>query len=142
LLPPCDVEPESLEPRPLLLLEPESSEELDPELPEPPELPELPSSELVEVAVVPELSGCFADRTATDSPVPPIPITAVAIAATPARRIHRLRAVGLDSSKASVVTMAVSLAGGSSAALQGKVKRPSSSPESSLRAVLRLRRDR
>ena len=148
MLPPCDVELELEldEPRPLLELLSSELElellplelELEPEL-----LVELVSS--VELAVVPVLpeSDCLADRTATDSPVPPIPITAVAIAAAPARRNHRLRAaLGLDSSKASVVTMADSLAGGASAALQEKVKRPSSLAESSLRAPLRKRRGR
>ena len=159
MLPPCDVEPELDDPSPLLELlessEPEL-EELDPELD--PELSELEplelellepepllvllepesSSELVEPAVVPVLpeSECFADTTATDRPVPPIPSTAVAIAAAPARRNQR-RLDEWESSNASGVTMAVSLAGGSSAALQEKVKRPSSSPESSLRVILR-----
>jgi hypothetical protein len=138
LLPPCDVDPELVEPRPLLELLSSELEELEPELLGP------LSSELVELAVVPVVpaSDCRADTMATERPVPPMPSTAVAIAAAPALRIHLLRAVGLDSLKASVVTMAVSLAGGSSAALQEKVKRPSSSAESSLRAVLRNLRSR
>ncbi|MEU4295149.1 hypothetical protein AB0E63_43605 [Kribbella sp. NPDC026596] len=109
------MEPELDDPSPLLELlessEPEL-EELDPELPAlDPELSELEplelellepepllvllepesSSELVEPAVVPVLpeSECFADTTATDSPVPPIPSTAVAIAAADARRNQR-----------------------------------------------------
>ena len=134
MLPPCDVEPELDDPSPLLELvessEPEL-EELDPELPalDPeldPELSELEplelellepepllvllepesSSELVEPAVVPVLpeSECFADTTATDRPVPPIPSTAVAIAAAPARRNQR-RLDEWESSNASGVTM-------------------------------------
>jgi hypothetical protein len=165
------VEPELAEPRPLLELLESSDPELDELEPEPlelePELDELEpellpepeplepeSSEPVEVAVVPvpPESDCRADTMATERPVPPMPRKAVAIAAAPARRNQRPRAdraaagapapVAWDSSNASVVTMAVSLAGGSSAALQENVKRPSSSAESSLRALLRMRRDR
>jgi hypothetical protein len=168
------VEPELAEPRPLLELLESSDPELDelepeplelepellpePELPEPeplePESLEPESSEPVELAVVPvpPESGCRADTMAAERPVPPMPRTAVAIAAAPARRNQRPRAdraaagaparMAWDSSNASVVTMAVSLAGGSSAALQENVKRPSSSAESSLRALLRMRRDR
>jgi hypothetical protein len=138
LLPPCEVDPESGVARPLL----ESSELPEPfelELPESSEL--VLESELVGVAVVPDGLDWRAETTATDSPVPPIPRTAVAIAAAPARRIHRLR-VDRAEWNASEVTMAVSLAGSASAALQEKIKRPSSSPESSLRAVLRVRRYR
>jgi hypothetical protein len=89
------VEPDDADPRPLLessefeLLEPELLElELAPELLEP------ASSELVELAVVPEPpeSDCRADTTATDNPVPPIPRTAVASAAADARRNQRRRA--------------------------------------------------
>ena len=49
--------------------------------------------ELFEFDVVPVLSEveCFAETTATDSPVPPMPRTAVAIAAAEARRSQRLR---------------------------------------------------
>jgi hypothetical protein len=83
----------------------ESSELLDPEL-EPEPVSEL---EVVGVAVVPAVLGWRAATTATDSPVPPIPRTAVAIAAAPARRIHRLRLDRADWN-ASEVTMAVSLA--------------------------------
>jgi hypothetical protein len=103
------VEPELVEPSPLLL-------------------------ELLELAVVPVLpeSDWRADMTATDNPVPPMPTTAVAIAAAEARRNQRRRGEG-DSSNVSVVTMAVSLPGGSSAALQENVKRPSSSAERCLR---------
>ncbi|MFI7061720.1 hypothetical protein ACIBL3_12100 [Kribbella sp. NPDC050124] len=127
------MEPDDADPRPLLLelLLPESSELelplLDPE-----------SSELVELTVVvPLLSEleCCADTTATDNPVPPIPSTAVAIAAVEARRNQRRRAEW-GSSNASVVTMAVSLPGGCSAALQENVKRRSSYPERSLRTLL------
>jgi len=56
--------------------------------------PEVESSEvLLEFAVVPLLPEveCRAETTATDSPVPPIPRTAVAIAAAEARRSQRLR---------------------------------------------------
>ncbi|HET6986269.1 MAG TPA: hypothetical protein VFI00_06620 [Kribbella sp.] len=113
------MEPESAEPSPLLPL---SSELLDPELePLEPELPFEPeSSELAEVGVVPVVPEpeCRADTTATDSPVPPMPSTAVAIAAAEARRIQRRRGEW----NASGVTMTVSLAGGSSAALQENVK--------------------
>ena len=96
MLPPCDVDPELAEPRPLEL--PLSSELLEPELLDPellePKLLELEllefesSSELLELAVVPVVpeSECRADTTATDKPVPPIPRTAVAIAAADARR--------------------------------------------------------
>jgi hypothetical protein len=90
LLPPCEVEPEFVDPSPLeLLLSP------DPEL-EPEPLPELA------VAVVPVLlPECFADTTATEIPVAPTPRTAVAIAAADARCSQRRR-LGWDSS---VVTM-------------------------------------
>jgi hypothetical protein len=127
LLPPCEVDPDDAEPRPLLELLLLELELLD-------ELLELSESELVELAVVPVLpeSDWQAFTTATDSPVPPMPMTAVATAAAEARRNQRRREEW-GSWNASVVTMAVSLAGGPSAALQENVKRPSSSAESSLR---------
>ncbi len=134
MLPPCDVDPDDAEPRPLLeLLLLESSELLELELLDELVL-ELSESELVELAVVPVLpeSEWRAFATATDSPVPPMPMTAVATAAAEARRNQRRREEW-GSWNASVVTMAVSLAGGSSAALQENVKRPSSSPESFLK---------
>jgi len=95
LLPPCEVDPDEAEPSPLEVLE--SSE---------PELELLPEPESVEVAVVPvlPLSAWRAETMATDSPVPPIPSTAVATAAADARRNQRRRAEW-DSSNASVVTM-------------------------------------
>jgi hypothetical protein len=86
LLPPCEVEPELDEPRPLELL----SSELEPELLEP-ELLEFESSELLEVAVVPVVPLCFDDTTATEIPVAPTPRTAVAIAAADARCNQRRR---------------------------------------------------
>jgi hypothetical protein len=122
------VEPELAEPRPLPELLESSDpelEELEPELdelePEPllePELLEPESSEPVELAVVPvpPEPDCRADTMATERPVPPMPRTAVAIAAAPARRNDRARAdraaagaparAAWDSSNASVVTMA------------------------------------
>jgi hypothetical protein len=127
------VAPELVEPSPLLLeLRLLESSEL--ELDELEELLEPESSELLELAVVPVLpeSDWRAEMTATDNPVPPMPSTAVTIAAAPARRNQRRRAEW-DSSNVSVVTMAVSLPGGSSAALQENVKRPSSSAERFLR---------
>ena len=89
MLPPCEVELELDEPRPLELL-PSSELLLDPEL----ELllVELESSELlVEVDVVPVLSLFFDDTTATEIPVAPTPRTAVAIAAADARWSQRRR---------------------------------------------------
>ncbi|RZU15846.1 hypothetical protein EV645_3384 [Kribbella rubisoli] len=88
MLPPCEVELELDEPRPLEL--PLSSELLlDPELEL---LVELESSELlVEVDVVPVLSLFFDDTTATEIPVAPTPRTAVAIAAADARCNQRRR---------------------------------------------------
>ena len=89
MLPPCEVEPESADPRPLELL-PSSEPELEPE------------SEVLDVAEVPlPLLECFDDATATEIPVAPTPRTAVAIAAAEARRNQRGR-LGWDSS---VVTM-------------------------------------
>lgn len=89
MLPPCELELELDEPRPLELLL--SSElPLDPEL----ELLELESSELlVEVDDVPvlPLSLFFDDTTATEIPVAPTPRTAVAIAAADARCNQRRR---------------------------------------------------
>lgn len=79
MLPPCEVEPESADPTPLELL---LSSELELEL-------EL-ESELVDV-VVPVLSECFDDTTATEIPVAPTPRTAVAIAAADARWSQRRR---------------------------------------------------
>ncbi|TDX03978.1 hypothetical protein [Kribbella sp. VKM Ac-2566] len=101
MLPPCEVEPEFVDPSPLELplspdpeLEPEPLPELLPEL--------LSSSELLDVAVVPALlPECFADTTATEIPVAPTPRTAVAIAAADALCSQRRR-LGWDSS---VVTM-------------------------------------
>jgi hypothetical protein len=133
------VEPDDADPSPLLEVLPESSE-LEP-------LPELvlepESSELVELAVVPVLpeSDCWADTTATDRPVAPMPRTAVATAAAEARRNQRRREEW-DSSNASVVTMAVSLPGGCSAALQENLKPPSSSAESCLRVLSQVSTDR
>ena len=101
MLPPCEVEPEFVDPSPLeLLLSPDP--ELEPE-PLPELLPELlSSSELLDVAVVPVvLPECFDDTTATEIPVAPTPSTAVAIAAADARCSQRRR-LGWDSS---VVTM-------------------------------------
>ncbi|WUJ75522.1 hypothetical protein OG809_20110 [Kribbella soli] len=89
MLPPCEVELELDEPRPLELL-PSSELLLDPEL----ELllldPES-SEPLVEVDVVPVLSLFFDDTTATEIPVAPTPRTAVAIAAADARCNQRRR---------------------------------------------------
>jgi hypothetical protein len=101
------------EPTPLLLelselLELELlSELLELELLSELELVVLSESELLEVVVLPdELSSDWrAATTATDRPVPPIPMTAVATAAAEARRNHRRRG-DLGSC---VVSMAVSL---------------------------------
>ncbi|TDW15022.1 hypothetical protein [Kribbella kalugense] len=74
------MEPELDEPSPL-----ELSSELEPlEL-------EFESSELLEVAVVPELLECFDETTATEIPVAPTPRTAVAMAAADARCNQRRR---------------------------------------------------
>jgi hypothetical protein len=91
LLPPCEGEPEPADPSPLeLLLSSEPELELELEL------------ESLDVAVVPVLlPECFDDTTATETPVAPMPRTAVAIAAADARWIQR-RLLGWDSS---VVTM-------------------------------------
>jgi hypothetical protein len=80
------VEPEFDEPSPLELPSSEL-EPLDPEL----DPLELELSELLEVAVVPELLECFDDTTATEIPVAPTPRTAVAIAAADARCSQRRR---------------------------------------------------
>ena len=81
MLPPCEVEPESADPTPLELLLLLSSElELELEL----------ESELVDV-VVPVLSECFDETTATEIPVAPTPRTAVAIAAADALWSQRRR---------------------------------------------------
>jgi len=96
------VEPDDADPSPLEL--PLSSE---PELLDPLELLEPLSSELLEVAVVPLLPlplECFADTTATETPVAPTPRTAVAIAAAEARCNQRRR-VECCSSYPSVLTM-------------------------------------
>ncbi|HZX06548.1 hypothetical protein [Kribbella sp.] len=98
--------PEFVEPRPLVLPELEPLFEL------------LLSPELL--LVVPEvlLLECFAETTATETPVAPTPRTAVAIAAAEARRNQR-GPVGWDSS---VLTMPQASAG----ALQPHSKRSSS----------------
>ncbi|MFD7154580.1 hypothetical protein ACFV9C_08285 [Kribbella sp. NPDC059898] len=99
---------ELVDPRPL---------ELDPLLLELDEL--LLSPELLDV-VVPEVLvlECFAETTATETPVAPTPSTAVAIAAADARRNQRGR-LGWDSS---VLTMPQASAG----AFQPRSKRSSS----------------
>jgi hypothetical protein len=113
LLPPCEVEPEFADPSPDVELELV--------------LDSVPV--LLDVAVVPLLLGLFDEATATESPVAPIPRTAVASAAADARRNQRGRSDG--GSKASVVTMPQA----SCAARQPHSKRSSSDRQVLLRAV-------
>ncbi|GAA2839871.1 hypothetical protein GCM10010522_67960 [Kribbella solani] len=76
------------------------------ELPELPELPEPLDPESSELVAVPEPAlECFAETTATDTPVAPTPSTAVATAATDARRTHPRRRPNPDSPFPPVLTM-------------------------------------
>jgi hypothetical protein len=86
--------------------------------------------ELAGVPVVPDALGWRADRTATARPVPPIPSTAVATAAAPARRSQRERAGW--GSIASEVTMPQTFAVMASGPHQENIKPESSSPETTL----------